>query len=75
MPNTDEQNLELLQQARDNIILLITQVTSQPKPDYDIDGQKVSWGKYLEQLRAALKGIDEQIGLLAPAQEESQGYC
>jgi len=75
MPNTDEDNLIILQTSRDNIILLIAQVTSQPKPDYDIDGQRVSWGKYLEQLQKALEGIDKQIGLIAPAQEESQGYC
>lgn len=75
MPNTDEQNLILLQESRDNIIVLIGSLTAQPKPNYDIDGQRISWGDYLAQLQKALAGIDAQISMLDPAQEESQGYC
>ncbi len=75
MPNTDDDNLILLQTARDNIIVLIGSLTAQPKPNYDIDGQRISWGDYLKQLRDALKGLNDEIALIEPAQEESQGYC
>jgi hypothetical protein len=76
MPNTDEENLILLQTARDNIIVLIGSVTSQPKPNYDIDGQKIAWADYLKSLRDALKDLENMITQAeGPAQEESQGYC
>ena len=74
MPRSDEENLILLQEARDNIIVLLGSITAQPKPNYDIDGQKISWGDYLDQLRKALNGINEQIAALDPAEEISQGY-
>ena len=76
MPNTDDQNLELLKEARDNLIIRIGQVSSEAKPDYDIDGQKVLWGTYLEQLRKALKDLTDQIAILeGPFEIESIGYC
>jgi len=75
MPRTDDENLLLLQEARDNVIVLIGQVTSKPKPNYDIDGQKILWADYLETLQKSLKSLSDQLIMLgAPVEEESQGY-
>jgi hypothetical protein len=46
---------------RTSLINRIAEVTSKPKPNYEIDGQKVSWQQYLDSLFAALKTIDEKL--------------
>ena len=76
MAQTDEQNIESLKETRDNLITLIGSITQKPKPTYDIDGQKVEWGIYLEQLRSQLKyTLQLIIDLEGPYEVESQGYC
>jgi hypothetical protein len=72
---TYEEELLALTETRSNLITLIGSLTTNAKPNYDIDGQKISWGDYLAQLQKALKGVDEQILQLDSAEEESQGYC
>lgn len=75
MALTDEENLESLKEIRDNIIAVIGSVTQKPKPTYDIDGQKVSWGEYLDQLRKQLAHtLQLIIDLEGPYEVESQGY-
>ena len=46
--------------ARDNLAARIKDLTAQPKPNYSIDGQTVSWGDYLRQL-LALDGLAELV--------------
>lgn len=76
MPLTDEENLERLMEIRDNIISVIGSITAKPKPTYDIDGQKVAWGEYLDQLRKQLAYTLQLIADTAgPYEVESQGYC
>lgn len=58
---TDAENLVLLTEARDNIITRIVEVTSNPKPNYEIDGQKVKWADYLKTLQESLKKQNELI--------------
>lgn len=75
MALTDEENLENLKQIRDNITALIGSITQQPKPTYDIDGQKVAWGEYLDQLRKQLAyTLQLIIDTEGPFEVESQGY-
>lgn len=75
MANTDDQNLEILLTARDNIIEQIAGVTSKPRPNYNIDGQEVSWGDYLKQLQDARIALDQQIEeIQGPWEEETVAY-
>ena len=75
MPLTDEDNLNSLMEVRDNLIALIGSVTQKPKPTYEIDGQKVEWGDYLDQLRKQLAAtLQLIIDLNGPYEVESIGY-
>ena len=58
---TDEENLAELKGIKGNLIALIKEVTSAPKPNYTIDGQKVDWSDYLEMLYRQLKANEELI--------------
>jgi hypothetical protein len=60
-PLDDDAALVALIESRDNIIRQIQDVTSKPRPDYEIDGQKVKWGAYLKQLQDALKAQNDLI--------------
>lgn len=75
MARTDEENVERLKEIRDQLIDRIGEVTAKPKPNYDIDGQKVEWADYLKQLKASLDGINAQIQAEdGPFEFETQAY-
>jgi hypothetical protein len=75
MPNTDEQNAEYWREIRDNMTMLIGSITANPKPNYDIDGQRVDWADYLDMLLRR-KALAEQtiIDLEGPFEVTSQAY-
>lgn len=54
---------DALQNIRNNILARIQEITAAPKPNYNIDGQQVSWQSYLDSLMANLRRIDDQIAL------------
>lgn len=65
--------------ARDNVAARIKDLTAQPKPNYSIDGQTVSWGDYLRQLLAAQQEIEAaivaaQLASDGPFEVISQGF-
>lgn len=65
--------------ARDNLAARIKDLTAQPKPNYSIDGQTVSWGDYLRQLLASQKEIeaaivDAELASDGPFEIISQGF-
>lgn len=64
---------EDLTEIRDNLIAAIKDATANPKPNYSIDGQSVSWGTFLDSLMARLKDIDEQIAAQEPVEFVSRG--
>ena len=55
-------------------LALIEEITANPKPNYNIDGQSVSWGTYLQQLWATVKMCDEQLAGETPIEVHTQGY-
>jgi len=55
-------------------LALIAEITTQPKPTYQIDGQLVSWGNYLSQLRATVDWCNEKLPGESPVEVRSQGY-
>lgn len=76
IPLTDAEVLEQKYLIRDNYLSMIKLITSEPKPNYDIDGQKVMWADYLKLLQSGLAAIEAQIvDLLPPIDGEEVGYC
>jgi hypothetical protein len=69
MPSDAEQ----LAAIRAQTLALIAQITADPKPSYSIDGQKVLWAEYLEQLRATVAWCDQQCAT-TPCEVQSQGF-
>lgn len=53
---------------------LIVDMTLNPKPSYDIDGQSISWANYLKQLQATINWCDQQEIGNAPFEIISQAY-
>jgi hypothetical protein len=62
-----------LEQIKTNILNLIEEVTTSPKPNYNIDGQSVSWQSYLDSLFDKLSKIDQQLNSGEPFEERSIG--
>ena len=69
MPTDAEQIATIKRQT----LALIAEITANPKPTYDIDGQKVSWGQYLGQLQATVEWCDQQAAAAAPVEVRTQG--
>ena len=67
-------DLEQLRQIKTQTLALIAQITAQPKPTYDIDGQNVSWAEYLAQLQDTAEWCDRQLASAQPSEVKSQGY-
>jgi hypothetical protein len=50
-----------LQAAQQNISALIADITANPKPTYNVDGQNVDWTTYLSTLIEKSKNLNELI--------------
>jgi hypothetical protein len=55
-------------------LALMAEITAQPKPTYQIDGQLVAWGDYLTQLQRTIDWCNEKLAGELPAEVRSQGY-
>ena len=55
-------------------LALIAEITTQPKPTYQIDGQQVLWSDYLSRLQATVDWCNEKLADLSPFEIRSQGY-
>jgi len=66
--------LENLTTARDNIAARLAEITAQPKPSYDVDGQRVEWNEYFRQLNEQLATLTTAINGAGVYEERSIGY-
>lgn len=71
--NPNDPTQSTLLQIRANLLTQIELVTRNPKPNYNIDGQQVSWQSYLDSLFAKLKEVDEQLNAAEPFEFVSRG--
>lgn len=69
MPD-DAQQLQLI---KSQTLALIQSLTLDPKPSYQLDGQSVSWGDYLAQLRSTVEWCDRQLAQSEPFEIRSRG--
>lgn len=67
----------VIKESLDRAILTRQAILLNPKPTYDIDGQKFEWAEYLKQLNATIKQLTEELQTLdneTPFEIESQAY-
>lgn len=65
--------LENLQTAREQIAANLATITAEPKPNYSIDGQSVSWQSLVESYTQQLARLDALIASAEPFEIPSQG--
>jgi len=65
-------DLEQIATIKTQTLARLVEITAQPKPSYDIDGQKVDWATYLKQLQATVAWCDEQLTTAEPFEESTQ---
>jgi hypothetical protein len=68
---TDVQQLTTI---KSQTLARMAEITAQPKPTYQIDGQLVAWGDYLSQLQRTIDWCNEKLSGAAPVEVRSQGY-
>jgi len=67
-------NLEPIRTIKRQTLARITELTEQPKPSYQIDGQQVAWSEYLKQLRATVEWCNRMLVAEQPYETHSQAY-
>jgi hypothetical protein len=66
-------DVEQLQTIKSRTLALIADLTQNPKPTYDLDGQSVSWSEYLGRLTATVDWCDRRMTTDAPVEVSSRG--
>ena len=65
-------DLEKLQTVYGNLLTILVDTTTNPKPDYSIDGQQVSWAPYVNYIFGWLEKVEAQINAADPYELRSQ---
>jgi hypothetical protein len=59
---------------KNQILALMLEMTLNPKPSYNVDGQSVAWTDYLKQLQTTVDWCDKQMMKdNVPVEEITQG--
>lgn len=74
MAYTEAERLALLEQARDQLLDRLVEVTAEANPTYIIDGEMISWNEYLGKLRSELDEIETLINKFKPFEIHHQGF-
>ena len=67
-------NAEQIATIKSQTLARMAEITAQPKPTYQIDGQLVAWGDYLTQLQQTIDWCNEKLAGESPVEVRSQGY-
>jgi len=70
MPTDAEQ----LATIKTQTLALIVDITANPKPNYNIDGQDIDWADYLAKLQATLDWVNGQLANETPVEYHSRGF-
>jgi hypothetical protein len=60
-----------LSTARDNFALKLLDISTNPKPNYSIEGQSVSHAEFLKVITDGLKAVQELLNTFDPYYKES----
>ncbi len=66
-------NQQQLETIKSQTLATMTSITENPKPTYNIDGQRVAWGEYLKQLQATVAWCNAQLAADTPFEVDSRG--
>jgi len=66
-------NAEQIATIKTQTLARIAEITAEPKPNYYIDGQMVSWADYLGQLQKTVGWCNEQLAGEEPFEFQSRG--
>lgn len=61
--------LENLTVARDNLAARLAEITANPKPDYSVDGQQISWAAYQTMIIQQMEGLEKARQIVSGAFE------
>ena len=64
---------EQIATIRSNTLAQLSELRANPKPSYDLDGQKVSWTEYAASLQATIDWCDVKLSECDPFEIRSQG--
>jgi hypothetical protein len=67
----DTTQIELI---KSQTLARIAEITAQAKPTYQIDGQMVAWGDYLNQLERTVDWCNEKLAAQTPVEIQSRGF-
>jgi hypothetical protein len=70
MPSDAEQ----IAAVKTQTLALIAQITTKPKPTYNVDGQMIAWADYLKRLQQTVDWCNEKLAGEEPFEFRSQGY-
>ena len=70
MPSDAEQIATIKTQT----LARMAEITAEPKPTYNIDGQMIAWADYLKQLQRTVDWCNEKLAGEEPFEFQSQGY-
>lgn len=70
MPSDAEQIATIKTQT----LARIAEITAEPKPTYNVDGQMVAWADYLKQLQQTVDWCNEKLAGEEPFEFHSRGY-
>ena len=68
-------DIEQITLIKTQTLARIAEITAEPKPTYNIDGQQVDWGDYLKQLQTTADWCDAQLAAQTPIEVRSQGIA
>jgi hypothetical protein len=67
-------DIEQIALIKTQTLARIVEITAEPKPTYQIDGQMVVWADYLNRLQKTVDWCDAQLAAQTPLEVRSQGY-
>jgi hypothetical protein len=67
-------DIEQITLIKSQTLARMAEITAEPKPTYQIDGQMVVWGDYLNRLQKTVDWCDAQLAAHTPVEVRSQGY-
>jgi len=75
IPTAEASGATSIATIKAQMLAIIAEITANPKPNYSIDGQSISWSDYLGQLQRSVEWCNQQLAVDEPFEIVSRGYC
>ncbi len=67
-------DVEQIATIKTQTLARMAEITAQPKPTYNVDGQMIAWGDYLKQLQQTVDWCQGKLAGEEPFEFQSRGY-